>query len=258
MGRGPTQVVENGIVKNLRHQGHEVEVADVLLPEGFYSEGQALVQLQRRAVPIMRDALEKIQRVLLLSGNCGPAALSAASALGPRTTGVIWFDAHGDFNTPETSASGFLDGMALGILTGRCWPALAACFEGFDPLPDSKIVFIGGHCLDASEKKSLAGSAITHLGPFEMDGLEPALQRLAEVQRLYVHLDVDVLDAAEGRANPYARPGGLSADALFAALNALALRFPVGAASITSYDPLCDPDQMVQRIVEKAVEILMR
>lgn len=257
MGRGPIHLLENGIVESLRDQKNEVETADVLLPDGFYSEGQALVQLQRRAVPIMQDALKKNQRVLLLSGNCGPAALSAVSALGPRTTGVVWFDAHGDFNTPETSASGFLDGMALSILTGRCWPALAASFEGFEPVPDKNIVFIGGHCFDSAEQESVARSAITHVKPTELAGLEPAIERLAGVERLYVHLDVDVLDTAEGRANSYARPGGLSAEALYAVLKVLSRRVPVGVAGITSYDLECDTSDKILSIIKHAASILM-
>jgi arginase len=258
MGSGPIDLLENGIVESLRDQEHEVEITNVLLPEGFFSEGQALVQLQRRAVPILQEALEKNQRVLLLSGNCGPSALSAVSALGPCTTGVVWFDAHGDFNTPETSASGFLDGMALSILTGRCWPALAASFEEFEPIPDKNIIFVGGHSFDLPEKESVRRSDITHIKPAELDKLEAALERLsAEVEHVYVHLDIDVLDEGEGRANPYARAGGLSAEALYAALNALTLHLPVSAASITSYDPSCDPNQMIERIIKNAVRILM-
>jgi arginase len=258
MGSGPIHLLESGIVDSLRDQEHEVEIANVLLPEGFFSEGQALVQLQRRAVPIAREGLEKNQRVLFLSGNCGPAALSAVSALAPRRTGVVWFDAHGDLNTPETSASGFLDGMALSILTGHCWPRLAASFEGFEPVAEERIVFIGGHSFDSSEKEAIARSAITHVKPAELDKLGPALDRLfGEVENVYVHLDVDVLDEAEGRSNPYARPGGLSAEALYAALNALMLHLPVRAASITSYDPSCDPNQTIERIIKNAVRILM-
>jgi arginase len=258
MGRGPSHLLAAGIVDRLRDQKHEIEMAHVLLPEGFYSEGQALVQLQRRAVPIAREGLGKNQRLLFLSGNCGPAALSAVSALGPRTTGVVWFDAHGDFNTPETSASGFLDGMALSILTGRCWPALAASFEGFEPLAEKNVVFVGGHGFDSSEKESISRAAITHVKPAEMDKFGAALERLlARVKRLYIHLDLDVLDAAEGCANSYARPGGLSAETLYAALNTLSVRVPIGAASITSYDPSCDSSQSVQRIVNHAVEILL-
>jgi arginase len=258
MGSGPIDLLENGLADSLRDQEHEVEIAQVLLPEGFFSEGQALVQLQRRAVLIAREGLEKNQRVLFLSGNCGPAALSAVSALGPRRTGVVWFDAHGDFNTPETSASGFLDGMALSIVTGRCWPALATAFEGFEPIPDKNIIFVGGHSFDSSEKQSIARSAITHIKIADLDKLGPALERLsAEVENVYVHLDVDVLDEAEGRANPYARPGGLSADALYAALTELSLHLRVSIASITSYDPSCDGNQQVQRIIKNAVRILM-
>ena len=257
MGRGPIHLLENGIAEHLRKQEHEVEIANVFLPDGFYSEGQALAQLQRRAVPIVRDAFEQNQRVLLLSGNCGPAALSAVSALGSRTTGVIWFDAHGDFNTPESSASGFLDGMALSILAGRCWPALAASFENFAAVPEQNIVFIGGHCFDSAEKESIARSAIIHLKPAELDRLEPAIRHLsAGVQRFYIHLDVDVLDAAEGEANAYARPGGLSAEALYAALNTLIRRVPIGAASITSYDPEFDASGEIQTIIKNAVTIL--
>lgn len=258
MGRGPIHLLENGIVERLREQEHEVEIANVLLPDGLCSEGQALAQLQRRALPILRDAFEKDQRVLLLSGNCGPAALSAVSALGPRTTGVIWFDAHGDFNTPETSASGFLDGMALSILAGHCWPALAASFENFEPAPEKNIVFIGGHCFDSAEIESIAHSPITHLKLAELDRLKPAIEHLSErVERFYIHLDVDVLDTAEGRANAYARPGGLSAEALYAALNTLSRRVPIGAASITSYDPGCDASGGIQTIIKNAVAILM-
>jgi arginase len=258
MGRGPAHLLDAGIADSLRDEKHEVEITSVLLPEGFYSEGQALVQLQRRAAPIMQEALEKDQRVLVLSGNCGPAALSAVSALGPRTTGVVWFDAHGDFNTPETSSSGFLDGMALSMLTGRCWPALAASFNGFEAVPEKNIVFIGGHCFDSAEKASLARSAITHVKPAELDRLESAIENLsARVERLYVHLDVDVLDAAEGSANTYARPGGLSSDALYAALKVLSRCVPVGVASITSYDPECDSSDRIQRIIKHAAAVVM-
>src|SRR4030088_3541335 len=142
MGRGPTDLLENGLPDYLRSQQHDVEVRSVQLAETLHAEGQALVALQNLAAPIVRDAIANERRVLILSGNCGPAALSAVSALDPQTTGVVWFDAHGDFNTPETSASGFLDGMSLAILTGRCWPALAARFAGIAPVPAANIILI--------------------------------------------------------------------------------------------------------------------
>src|SRR4051812_3019740 len=105
MGRGPGYLLESGLADHLGAQERDVEVRTVRLPETFHSEGQGLVALQNLATPMVRDAIAAERRVLLLSGNCGPAAVSAIGALNPRTTGVVWFDAHGDFNTPETSAS---------------------------------------------------------------------------------------------------------------------------------------------------------
>src|SRR5438874_2554288 len=134
MGRGPIALIESGLVEHLRSLGNEVDVASVRLSEGLHSEANALVELQRLTVPLLRDALSRHARPIILSGNCGPAALSAVAALNQSETATIWFDAHADFNTPETSRSGFLDGMGLAILTGRCWRRLAERFESFQPV----------------------------------------------------------------------------------------------------------------------------
>jgi arginase family enzyme len=175
------------------------------LPENFYAEAAALVALQNLAVEAIRESLARNRRVLILSGNCGPAALSAAAALNPETTGVIWFDAHADLNIPETSASGFLDGMALSVLTGRCWPGLAARFTGFKPIPDGNVVLIGARDFDPAEATALSQSEITRIGP-GLEGLEQAVEGLsARVENFYVHLDVDVLTNRKAARTPMLR-----------------------------------------------------
>ena len=156
MGRGPLHLLGSGLQEHIRALEPDLEVVEIRLPENFYAEAAALVALQKLAVEAIRESLARNRRVLILSGNCGPAALSAVSALDPQTTGVIWFDAHADFNTPETSASGFLDGMALSILTGRCWPGLAARFTGFKPIPDGNVVLIGARDFDPAEATALS------------------------------------------------------------------------------------------------------
>lgn len=257
MGRGPSHLIDQGLGHRLSAQGHEVEFATVHLSEGVSSDGQALVQLQQRAIPLVRDALAKTQRILLLSGNCGPAALTAVSALGGGTTGVIWFDAHADFNTPETSASGFLDGMALSVLTGGCWPALRARFDSFEPVPEKNVVLIGARDLDSAEATALRQSAITHIETTDIDALENAVETLAQrVESFYVHLDVDVLDRSEGCANSYASSGGLSARQLLATLERLAQSRRPKIAAITSYDPAGDDSGRIRRIINDAATIL--
>jgi arginase len=257
MGRGPIDLLENGLPDYLRSQQHDVEVRSVQLAEMLHAEGQALVALQNLAVPIVREAIADERRVLILSGNCGPAALSAVSAVNPRTTGVVWFDAHGDFNTPDTSASGFLDGMSLAILTGRCWSALAAHFAGFEPVPEANIVLVGARDLDSLEATALSQSAITTIAPSKMDALARAVEALTErVDSIYVHLDVDVLDNSEGSANSYASAGGLPAQALYAALETLERFGRIRIASITSYEPASDRSGSIRAIIHNAATIL--
>jgi arginase len=257
MGRGPTDLLENGLAEHLRSHQHDVEIRTVRLSEKFHSEGQALVALQNLAVPIVREAIAGERRILILSGNCGPAALSAIGALNSQTTGVVWFDAHADFNTPDTSASGFLDGMSLAILTGRCWPSLAARFAGFEPAPEANIVLVGARDFDSREATALRQSAIATISPLKMDALTRAVEELSKrVENIYVHLDVDVLDKSEGSANSYASAGGLSAQALYAALEAVEQSGRIRAASITSYEPACDHGGSIRAIIHRAATIL--
>jgi arginase len=257
MGRGPVCLLESGLAESLRAERHDVEIVSLRLPETLHAEGEALVELQKLTVATVGDALERNRRPLILSGNCGPAALSAVSALGAANTGVIWFDAHADFNTPETSASGFLDGMALAILTGRCWPSLAARFAGFEPLPETNVILVGARDLDPKEAHALNHSAITRLAPAQIGLLDEAVEALSQrVEDFYVHLDVDVLDESEGRANSYASSGGLSADNLYTALKLLHRSGRIRVAGITSYDPVCDPEGRVGAIVGNAAKVL--
>jgi arginase len=257
MGRGPLHLLRDGLEERLRTVETDLEVLEVRLPESFHAEAQALVTLQNLAVKEIGESLARNRRILILSGNCGPAALSAASALDPARTGVIWFDAHADFNTPETSASGFLDGMALSILTGRCGPRLAARFIGFEPVPDRNVLLVGTRDLDVPEAAALADSEIVRIPGKKMELLDGAIADLSQrVEYFYVHLDVDVLDESEGRANSYATGGGLSADALYAALHLLQRSGRISVASITSYDSACDLAGRISVIAENAAEIL--
>ena len=257
MGAGPLHLLENGLKERLGAIEPGLEVVVVRLPENFYAEAEALVALQKLAVEAIRENLGRNRRVLILSGNCGPAALSAVSALGGRTTGVVWFDAHADFNTPETSASGFLDGMALSMLTGRCWPAIAARFVGFEPVPEANVILVGARDLDALEADALNQSAITQVPPGRMDLLEDAVATLCgRVENFYVHLDVDVLDESEGAVNSYSSGGGISAEDLYATLGVIDRSGRIRIAGITSYDPACDRDARIRALVDHAATLL--
>jgi arginase len=255
MGRGPIALLDSGLTEHLRSVGNEVDVASVRLSEGLHTETNALVELQGLAVPLIRDAIERQARPIILSGNCGTAALSAMAALDPRSTGIIWFDAHADFNTPETSPSGFLDGMGLAILTGRCWRRLAERFESFQPVLDSQVIQIGVREKDPPEVQLLQESGIKQIPTVALAELPEVLRQLG-TNTVYVHVDLDVIDTSEGRANGWACGGGLSLNQLRDALELIGCRASIVAGAVTCYDPAVDADGRIGRAIPRIVELL--
>lgn len=199
---------------------------------------------------------------LVLSGNCG-AALGTVAGLalaGAADVGVVWLDAHGEFNTPDTTTSGFLDGMGLATMTGHAWRALAAAVPGFRVLSAERLLLVGTRDLDPAEAELLRRSrvGVADAERIRRDGVErvlgPALDALAaHVRRVYLHLDVDVLDPTGGRGNAFASPGGLSADDVLATVAAVRRRFAVAAAGIASYDPAGDADGRVARLAARVL-----
>jgi arginase len=182
-----------------------------------------------------------------MAGNCS-SSLGVLAGLTSPSIGVVWFDAHGDFNTPETTRSGFFDGMALAVATGRCWRELASTVPGFAPVAEERVLLVAARDLDPAERDLLERSRVRRVAPArgEDGGLVPALEEALEGLRretgeVYLHVDLDALDPSEGPANSYAAPGGMGLEELEAAIGAIRRRFAVRAAALTAYDPAADP-----------------
>lgn len=246
MGAGPEHLRAAGLEEHLTAQGHQVD-SQVIEPASMHwrAEVQTSFELMRAVSEQVRTARTANRFPLVLSGNC-LAAVGVIAGLGPRT-GVVWIDAHGDFNTPQTTMSGFLDGMTLATTTGRCWIELARSIEGFEPVPDKAVVLIGARDLDPGEGAALARSEIVRLSVESApNDIERVLQSLAPtMERFYVHLDLDALDPSEGRANGYAVRGGFSKENLQKLLAIIARHLRVEAMTIASYDPAYDSDGRV-------------
>src|SRR5262249_37330228 len=122
---------------------------------------------------------------LVLTGNCG-SALGTVAGLGIENLGIVWFDAHGEFNTPDTTRSGFLDGMGLTTMTGRCWRALALTVPGFIPVSDDRVILVGVRDLDLDERGLLEESGVQQISAAQvrdlgMEGtLVPHFERLRQ------------------------------------------------------------------------------
>jgi arginase len=150
------------------------------------------VNVLQRAVA---DAVAGAARPLLLSGDC-PAGLAVAAGLQQRhpEIAVVWLDAHGDFNTPDITISGYLGGMPVAMLTGRA-PELFADPLGLRPVPEHNIVLADARDLDPAERDALAASQVRHV-PATADAVRAALSELIDLP-VYLHVDVDVVDSTE-------------------------------------------------------------
>ncbi len=142
---------------------------------------------------------------------------------------VVFFDAHGDFHTWETTPSGFLGGMPLAMLTGRGEQTIVDGV-GLRPIDDDRIWLVDGRDLDPGEDEAVAASGIHHVTIDEIAENPPPGD-------LYVHVDVDVVDPADMPAINYPSPGGPSAAAVARSVAALHATGRVVAFSISSWNP---------------------
>ncbi|MEP7287504.1 MAG: arginase family protein [Chloroflexota bacterium] len=139
-GQGPKYILEHGLRDVLMQRGCSVSSVDVTVD--FVTENAVAFGVCR-ALSEQVSAARKAQAFpLLLTGNCG-SALGTLAGLEIGKTGIIWFDAHGEFNTPNTTLSGFLDGMGIATITGRCWQAIAATVPGFAPCQKIILFWLG-------------------------------------------------------------------------------------------------------------------
>jgi arginase len=266
MGAGLDAFLQHGRVAHLQQRGYDVAAQQVAVESAFPAEIATSFELYRLLSSRVQQARSARQFPLVLSGNCS-SALGTVAGCAPQALGVVWFDAHGDFNTPDTTWSGFLDGMGLATLTGRCWQTLAARIPGFRPIPDSAIVHIGGHDFGEQEQRLFAESQITRVPPDVVQSnalrtlLHPVLQRLqAECPSIYLHLDLDVLDPTEAIANEYAAPNGLSIPHMLGIIEMIGEFVTIEACGVASYDPAYDRDhatlqagfQLIERVLAAA------
>jgi arginase len=286
MGRGPSYLLRHGVGSSVRALGHEVD-AEYVEASGVHganppasTEIATSFSLYREVADRARAARESGALPIILGGNCG-VTLGAVASMVPRRrvlsvgdddsgarelddVGVLWLDAHGDFNTPETTRSGFLDGMALAILTGRCWYSLSHSIPGFHPISEHNVVLGGVRDLDPAERDLLRESKVCIAdGAAERpaslgEAIASALYALrARVSRLHVHLDADVLDEAEARANSFAAPFGLTSGALADVARLAASQFEIVSIAVTAYDPAIDTTGAVPPAIVRALDALL-
>ncbi|MCU1580107.1 MAG: arginase family protein [Rhodoglobus sp.] len=200
------------------------------------SQGTTVHRLS--SIALVRDRVtqalaENEGPTILIGGDCG-VELAGLDNVSERDVAVVWFDAHPDLNTPESSPSHAFTGMVLRTALGEGPAQLVPS----TPLSPSRVVLVGARSVDAAEDEYIAQNAVRSVGVdgFGAEALIAAVEATGAAS-VYVHIDLDVLDPGEFTGIGYPEPFGLSAGDLVDALKALLARFPLAGAGITEFAP---------------------
>jgi len=253
-GQGPDALMAGGLAEALKLAGHDIDVHDI----GRVGDEQGREIATGFAVcnavaGEVRIASDRARFPIVLAGNC---LTSAGAVAGIGADAIIWADQHGDLNTPDTSTSGFLDGMALATALGLCWRPMAAQVPGFKAIDPARCVLVNARDLDTAEELLLEKLPVIRM---ECPSWAGAAQRLkgAGAERIHMHLDLDVHDPEKLQANRYATPGGPAPEQLRQAMCGMAGSVPIAGLTISAYDTAFDAKGDVPPLVgELLVDLL--
>ncbi len=217
-------------------------VVDIPLEAGD-AQGSGIHRMS--SIRMIRDLLvEELRSVtgtaITIGGDCGVELGAIESVTANRQdVAVVWFDAHADLHTPESSPSGNFHGMVLRAVLGEGAPELVAPA----PLPTERLVLVGTRTLDPPEEEFIASRGVPVLGgdPGEL----VAAVEATGAASVYVHVDLDVLDPGEFSGVDYPEPFGMAAAEVVAAIRALRERFELAGAGITEFSP-ASPEAAVE------------
>ncbi len=192
-------------VDALRRSGiaEELDAEWVDIEPDFSAADDPVVAVNRALAAAIRANLDKVP--VVFANDC-TSCLGMVKGLIPKSPVILWYDSHGDFNTPETSPSGFLGGMPLAALVGRGNQHL---MRGVDlpPIPETDVIITDVRNLDPEEGDMLRSSDVTIHETLDSLRLWDLPDR-----PLYIHFDTDVVDCDEMPAMSYPEPNGPTLD----------------------------------------------
>lgn len=258
---GPHRLIEAGAAELLEAQGHRVRVELAARPGPFRDTASSSAAVSRELASLVRAAVDAGRLPLVLAGSC----VTCQGVLGGfdhARCGAVWIDAHADFNTPETAASGFFPGMSLAVVTGHCYSNYWAQIGDNTPIAEESIVMFGVRDLSPeAERERLERSAITVV-PWRdgepMNDVGAALDKVARrVDEIYLHIDFDGFapQAAPGIVDEPV-PGGLSAEQAETVIRGASDRFRIRAATLATFTPERDDDDKTLRLALRLIELI--
>ncbi len=263
---GPGAIRYAGLRERLVRLGHQVrDLGNLVVPLVEQIAPPARDEKLRYLEPLVainRALAESVAGVvaaggfpLMLGGDHSMALGSIAGSARGRRLGVVWIDAHGDFNTPATTHSGNIHGMPLAALTGRGHVALTRITGAAPIVRDADIALVGIRDLDPGERAALHESGVHVFTMHDIDRrgmtavIDEAIARVAAAtDGLHLSLDLDALDpvAAPGVGTPV--PGGLSYRETHLACEMLAETGQLVSMDLVEVNPILDRENMTAEL----------
>ncbi|MCF8087981.1 MAG: arginase [Desulfotignum sp.] len=268
---GPAAVRYTGLIARLRELGHSVrDRGDVPIPirddavPGPLAGNTYVEEISRICTAVYtlgRRVMTEGDFPLFVGGDHSIAVGTVAAAgAEDESIGLIWLDAHGDFNTPATSPSGNIHGMPLAILMGEGHPDLVNVGrQGPKVLPEN-VVMIGLRDIDPVEKKRLKTSGVTVFTMRDIDeqGISTvankAVMKFAHMKRIHLTVDMDALDPVEAPGVGTPVPGGITYREAHLLMEILADSKKMGSMDLVEINPILD---VANKTAKLAVELTL-
>lgn len=268
---------EAGLVERLRAVGRDVtdlgDIPGVYETRFSVGRGQAvndlrnIVQVNRHTHACVLGSLRKTPGAfMLIVGGDHSLAIGALAGLSDASErlGVLWIDAHPDFNTPASSPSGNIHGMSLAVACGRGHRDLRLIADRDPMIEETDVFILGARDIDAEELDELEESAVTLVSTpgLREHGVTESVLHAAEslatrCDHIHLSFDIDVLDPAfvPGTGTPV--PGGLTPDEALDLLRALAKSGLIRSMEIVEFNPNLDPHGKTRGLVLRLIDALL-
>ncbi len=288
---GPSAMRYTGLHQRIEALGHRVhDLGNLAVPlleqqNGVHIEDKDYTRLPQTIARIISGKLRHLQPIarlctelsdlvaasvikgylpLILGGDHSLSIGSVAGSARRRTLGLIWIDAHADFNTAETTPSGNIHGMGLAALTGMGHPKLTLLGGEPPTIRAEHVVLVGVRDLDPLEREALRASRIRTFTMHDIDrvGIASVMQQAIDIitwktDGFHISFDMDVIDPREAPGVGTAVPGGISYREAHLAMEMLAKTNKLCSLDLVEVNPILDDHNATARLaVELALSAL--
>jgi len=243
----------------------EVEDADDKVFSDKLKHLKMISKYCNRLAEVIDESIEKGDFPLVIGGDHSVSLGSVAGVSKSKNIGLFWIDAHGDFNTDETTSSGHIHGMPLASIVGLGNEELRNCFYDGPKVKTENVVYLGTRDFDDKESKLIKQNKILNLSSkaIEKDGVESSVNKAlshlpSNIDGIHISLDLDVLDPVICPGVSVPVPNGLNYEQLVKILSILFATGKVISMDIVEYNPKFDVDNKTVILLDNTIALVKK